>query len=486
MRTQLLLILFLLAFTVALQASERLNVVMIEVDDLNYKCLGYMGHPVAKTPHLDKLAAQGTVFKNCIVQGTACAPSRNSLITGSYPHNTGIYENQSKAWLSDKPWTFPGALQRAGVYTSFFGKNHFRASGIDPRAHYRKKNQQIGDQLGFTHTFSTGGKVAVSAKLHPAEKDPYSEYLTGKGIYQKLVDAYANKRGQMIDFPLEEEDYLDAFIINSSLDWLKSFQMTEKSKPFFLWIDLTLPHPPMDAPEKYVEIYKDAKLPPTIPARKADLPASLTDEMREKNTEEYRRGYLAMISMLDAQVGKVTRFLDRSGLREKTIVIFFSDHGSMIGNHGLMAKKYFYKDVINSPLIISHPEFGCGKVINRCVELLDLSKTMLSQYGCKKDDLAHSQGEDLIPLLSGEGSYQRRFAQAEQRGVNMIQNVSYKLISYPDGEILYDLNKDPDELTNVIEDHPQIARNLRRKKAEWLANSGEIKPADRKPGRKSR
>jgi iduronate 2-sulfatase len=97
MRTQLLLILFLLAFTVALQASERLNVVMIEVDDLNYKCLGYMGHPVAKTPHLDKLAAQGTVFKNCIVQGTACAPSRNSLITGSYPHNTGIYENQSKA-----------------------------------------------------------------------------------------------------------------------------------------------------------------------------------------------------------------------------------------------------------------------------------------------------------------------------------------------------------------------------------------------------
>jgi arylsulfatase A-like enzyme len=139
--------LFALLCVASLHASERLNVVMIEVDDLNYKNPGYMGHPVARTPHLDKLAAQGTVFKNCIVQGTVCAPSRNSLITGSYPHNTGIYENQSRAGLPDRPWTFPGALKRAGVYTSLYGTNHFRASGIDPRGDYRKKNQQIGEQL---------------------------------------------------------------------------------------------------------------------------------------------------------------------------------------------------------------------------------------------------------------------------------------------------------------------------------------------------
>ena len=469
-------------------SEKPLNVVMIEVDDLNYKNLGYMGHPVAITPHLDKLAAQGTVFENCIVQGTACAPSRNSLLTGSYPHNTGIYENQSKAWLPDKPWTFPGALERAGGYTSFYGKNHFRFSGVDPRTNYRQQNKHIGEQLGFTHTFSTGGKVAVSAKLHPATKDPYSEYLTQKGTYQQLVDAYANKRGQIIDFPLDEEDYLDAFIINSSVDWLEFFQETKQArqKPFFLWIDLTLPHPPMDAPAKYFELYEDAELPPSIPVRKENLPASLTDEMRAKDTEEYRRGYLAMVSMLDVQVGKVTRFLDESGLRDNTIVIFFSDHGSMIGHHGLMAKKYFYKDVINTPLIISHPKFGQGKVINRCVELLDLSKTMLSLYDCNEDDLARSHGENLMPLLSGEGSYERRFAHAEQRGVNMIQNARYKLISYPEGDILYDLKDDPDELTNVIKDHPQVASNLHQHKEDWLANSGDVKSDERKPGVTSR
>jgi arylsulfatase A-like enzyme len=467
---------------------KPLNVVMIEVDDLNYKNLGYMGHPVAITPHLDKLAAQGTVFKNCIVQGTACAPSRNSLLTGTYPHNTGIYENQSRAGLPEGQWTFPNALERAGVYTSFYGKNHFRTFGLDPRADYREKNKHIGEHLGFTHTFSTGGKVAVSARLHPASWDPYSEYLTRKGTYQRLVDAYANKRGQMIDFPLDEEDYLDAFIINSSLDWLGSFQETEEAarKPCFLWVDLTLPHPPMDTPAKYFELYKDVELPSTIPVRKDGLPESLTVEMRAKDLDEYHRGYLAMISMLDAQVGKVTGFLDQSGLRENTIIIFFSDHGSMIGHHGLMAKKYFYKDVVNSPLIISHPEFGQGKVINRCVELLDLSQTMLSLYGCQEGDVARSHGEDLMPLLSGEGTYERKFAHAEQKDVNMIQNASYKLISYPEGDILFDLKNDPDELTNVFKDFPGIARNLRRKKLEWLANSGEIKPADRKPDVKSR
>lgn len=481
--TFLLLLLIATSPSASASASDQLNVVLIEVDDLNYKNLGYMGHPVAITPHLDKLAAQGTVFNNCIVQGTACAPSRNSLLTGTYPHNTGIYENQSKAGLPEGQWTFPAALERAGVYTSFYGKNHFRTFGLDPRADYRTKNQYIGEQLGFTHTFSTGGKVAVSARLHDADSDPYSEYLTQKGTYQQLVDAYANKSGQMIDFPLDEEDYLDAFIINSSVDWMESFQKTKEAqeKPFFLWVDLTLPHPPMDTPAKYFEMYKDVELPDNIPVRKEGLPASLTDQMNAKDTEEYRRGYLAMITMLDAQVGKVTDFLDQSGLRKNTIIIFISDHGSMIGHHGLMAKKFFYKDVINSPLIISHPQFGQGRTINRAVELLDLSKTMLSLYGCAEDDLAQSHGEDLMPLLSGEGIYERKFAHAEQtRDINMIQNAAYKLISYPDGDILYDLKNDPDELRNVIDDFPGIAKNLRQYKEGWLANSGEIKSDERK------
>ena len=463
-------------------AKTPLNVVMIEADDLNAMALGYMGHPVVKTPHLDRLAAQGTVFKNCIVQGTACAPSRNSLITGRYPHNTGIYMNQSSAGLPENIWTFPAALKRAGVYTALYGKNHFRPFGINPRDSYQKQNQVIRNQLGFDHAFSMGGKVAVSARKHPPEKDPYSKYLHDKGLYDKLVAAYTNRKGLDIEFPLDEEDYVDTFIINSAIKWLKAKEA--RKDPFFLWIDLTLPHPPMDVPQKYKDLYKDVDLDPVIQMRKAGLPAALANDMRtnSRDSTEYRRGYLAMITMMDALVGRLVDHLDKSGLRKNTIVIFIADQGSMTGHHGLYSKKYFYKEVINSPTIIAHPKHGKGKVVTRPVELLDISKTMVTLYGCDSKDVAQTHGYDLMPLLKGE-PFQRKYAHAEQHEVNMIQDERFKLVTYKDGEILYDLKNDPAELTNAIAKYPDIAKMLRQKKTHWLSNSGAVKPSVLRPAK---
>ena len=452
------LILFALLLPFAIWAeAKKFNVVMVEADDLNPMTLGYMGHRVVKTPHLDRLAAQGTVFKNCIVQGTACAPSRNSLLTGTYPHNTGIYMNASSAELPENCWTFPAALSRAGVYTAFYGKNHFRT-----------------DQLGFDLNFSTGGKVAVSARKHPPGKDPYITHLHERGLQDRLVAAYKNRKGLDIEFPLDEEDYLDCFIINSAIKWIATEEA--RKDPFFLWIDLTLPHPPMDVPKKYKDLYKDVELDPVIPGLKTGLPASLAKDMNQspRNLTAYRRGYLAMITMMDALVGRLVDHLDKSGLRENTIVIFIADQGSMTGHHGLYSKKYFYKEVINSPTIISHPKHGKGKVITRPVELLDISKTMVTLYGCDSKDLSQTHGYDLMPLLKGE-AFERKYAHAEQHEVNMIQDEHFKLVTYKDGEILYDLKNDPDELTNAIAKHRSVAKTLRQKRDHWLANSGEDK-----------
>ncbi len=458
------LILFALLLPFAIWAeAKKFNVVMVEADDLNPMALGYMGHRVVKTPHLDRLAAQGTVFKNCIVQGTACAPSRNSLLTGTYPHNTGIYMNASSAGLPENCWTFPAALSRAGVYTAFYGKNHFRT-----------------DQLGFDLNFSTGGKVAVSARKHPPGKDPYITHLHERGLQDKLVAAYKNRKGLDIEFPLDEEDYLDSFIINSAIKWIDTEEA--RKDPFFLWIDLTLPHPPMDVPKKYKDLYKDVKLDPVIPGLKTGLPASLAKDMNQspRNLTAYRRGYLAMITMMDALVGRLVDHLDKSGLRENTIVIFIADQGSMTGHHGLYSKKYFYKEVINSPTIISHPKHGKGKVITRPVELLDISKTMVTLYGCDSKDLSQTHGYDLMPLLKG-GAFERKYAHAEQHEVNMIQDEHFKLVTYKEGEILYDLKNDPDELTNAIAKHRSVAKTLRQKRDHWLANSGEVKPSVLRP-----
>lgn len=146
----------------------------------------------------------------------------------------------------------------------------------------------------------------------------------------------------------------------------------------------------MDVPQKYKDLYKDVDLDPVIQMRKAGLPASLANDMNTnpRDSTEYRRGYLAMISMMDALVGRLVDHLDKSGLRENTIVIFIADQGSMTGHHGLYSKKYFYKEVINSPTIVSHPKHGKGKVVTCCVELLDISKTMVTLYGCSHEDIA--------------------------------------------------------------------------------------------------
>jgi arylsulfatase A-like enzyme len=156
----------------------------------------------------------------------------------------------------------------------------------------------------------------------------------------------------------------------------------------------------------------------------------------------------------------------------------------MTGHHGLYSKKYFYKEVINSPTIISHPKHGKGKVVTRPVELLDISKTMVTLYGCDPKDIARTHGFDLIPLLQG-GSFEREFAHAEQHGVNMIQNENFKLVSYEDGDILYDLKNDPDELTNVLTQHPDVAKMLREKKIHWLSHSGDVIPSVLRPEKRS-
>lgn len=451
---------------------EKPNVVVIEVDDLHYKCLGYMGNKVVKTPNLDKLAASGTVFNNCIVQGVACAPSRNSLISGSYPHNTGIYLNQSLASLKNNGWTFPKALQRAGVYTSLIGKNHFRAHGfkIDGDAKSTERNKIVSQQLGFDYSVSTLGKVVVSKTLIDSEKDPYAKSLHEKNVYEKLVKAYNKKP---LVFPLGEEDYLDSFISNRSVDWLKNRKSGEK--PFFMWIDYSLPHPPMDAPAKYRGMYDDAKLPKLIPANKKGLPKCMSKGMKAKGKSSYLRGYYELVTMMDDQVGKIMSAIDDAGLRENTIIVFFSDHGSMIGNHGLYAKKYFYKDVLNSPLIIAHPTLGKGKTIDQCVELVDVSKTMLDIYNAKEEDVKKSHGESLLPLISGEGNYDKEYVFAEHNDGIMIQNNEFKYMRFKkDIDVLFDLKNDPDEMTNVVKKHPELVKALSAKIDQWLLATGPV------------
>ena len=480
MKPQTCLAMAPLAFSLSLacatdeaKTEDKLNVVFIEVDDLHYNCTGYMGNKVVKTPHLDKLASQGTVFTNCIVQGVACAPSRNSLITGSYPHNTGIYLNQSIPSLKKDSWTFPKALKTAGIHTALVGKNHFRAHGfkVESDESIATKNAIIAKELGFEYILSTIGKVGLYKNEVVAESDPYAKYLHGKGNYQKLVKAYNKKPS----FPLDSEDYLDCFIRRQAIKFIKTQKKSET--PFFLWVDFTLPHPPMDAPAKYRGMYDNVEMPTLIPASPEGLPKSMTKSMRKKTKPSYLKGYYELVTMMDDQVGEIIKSIDESGLKNNTMIVFFSDHGSMIGNHGLYAKKYLYKDVLNSPLIISHPTLAKGKRVTNCVELVDLSKTMLDLYGVPKEDIQKSHGESLLPFFTNQGQYPDEYAFAEHNDAVMIQNEQFKYIRFKnDIDVLFDLKNDPEEMNNAVKQHPELVKKLSTKIDEWLKRTGPVEP----------
>ncbi len=487
--------LFLLLFAVlgliaTIGAAERPNLLFLESDDHHYQALGCLGDPV-HTPNIDALAARGILFRNNVCQGTACAPSRNSLLTGSYPHNTGIYTNKDKNFV-EPLWTFPAALQRAGYHTALVGKNHFKPySGYTGRTPEKPYSLQLQEThgLGFDHVHSISGKVSVATSKAGPSEDPYRAYLHGKGLLEKFEAYYDefykdNRSGPPVAAMLPEEDTQDAYIATKAIDFLG---MDHGKKPFFLWVDFVHPHPPADPVEPYLSQYdwKDMRSPLPRPNPGEPL-KGLAKGRTEETYKRFRAGYYAMITALDAQVGRIVTALEANGQLENTVIVFTGDQGSMLGDLGLWGKGVFYKGSINSPLVIAGPEsFEKGKTIDRPVELLDVAPTFLELAEASADDLEKCHGESLLPLLIGEGTYERSAAFAEEHTTKMIATDHYKLVRQDAGEnLLFDLKADPDELKNLAGTLPEVEEELSQKIDDWLTKTPPVRePNARAPRR---
>ncbi|MCX7017191.1 MAG: sulfatase-like hydrolase/transferase [Candidatus Sumerlaeota bacterium] len=478
--------------------GARLNFILLEGDDLNYAALGCMGDSHVKTPNLDRLAERGILFRNNICQGTMCSPSRNSLLTGSYPHNTGVYHNQDGN-MAAGVWTFPAALQRAGYFTALVGKNHFKphtdsdtAPGDEPGA-----TAEAAKSLGFEHVHSIGGKVVSATKRAAAPgQNPYQDYLQEHGLLDKLIEFYtkeSSQRGQrgndwVAPNVLPEERYEDSYIASRAIEWLRGYR---ESKPYLLWVDFVAPHPPADAPEPYASMYDWETMPLPLDDPLTDVPPDMKAraEARKKRvapdqTKKFRAGYYAMISLLDAQVGRIVQAVEERGEIDRTVFVFFGDQGSMLYDHWLFGKGVFYKGSINSPLIIAGPpEWRKGEKVAQPNELLDVAPTVLELAGASDADRAACRGTSLTPLLTGRGEYRRPFAFAEDATTKMAVDGRYKLVAYPDFTMLFDLQADPDELKNLATDRPDVVKDLKARIDEWLAATPPVREPNPKPRR---
>ncbi|HEY1189038.1 MAG TPA: sulfatase [Gemmata sp.] len=370
------------------RAAERPNVIFIVADDLRAD-LGCYGS-VAKTPNLDALAGRGVRFDRAYCQQAVCNPSRSSFLTGKRPDTLHLWVNGTH---------FREKNPDATTLPLWFKEN-----GYETRC--------VGKIFHNWHTKEKGDRRSWSAPefLHYANHGDDVPEVQGALPPNRALDAGRNYGSVPLcerrDVP--DEAYYDGRVAAEAVKTLSAV----KDKPFFLAVGFWKPHAPFNAPKKYWDLYDPKKLPPFDPARPTDAPDIAFHDSREvlgappkqikpnaEQAREMRHGYFANISYMDAQVGKVLSALDQLKLRDRTVIVFVSDHGYHIGEHTLWGKTSCFEFDARVPLIVAAPGTkAAGKASSSLVELIDLFPTLTELCGLKRPD--GLDGTSLVPVLA--------------------------------------------------------------------------------------
>jgi choline-sulfatase len=424
------------------------NYLFIAIDDLNdwVGCLG--GHPQVKTPNIDRLAARGTLFTNAHTQAPLCNPSRVSLLTGLRPSTTGVYALQPKLRQVS-------ALRAAVTLPQYLQRHGYRTLGVGKIFHDNMSAAELARE------FDVWGEVE-RYRNRPARK-----FVTTPDAI-RLMD--------WGPFPEKDADHDDWKVAEWAIEQLR----TGPPQPFFLAVGLRLPHVPLYAPQKWFDLYPEEKL--ALPAVKDDersdvpefawylhwkLPEPRLSWLRANN--QWRpmvRGYLATISFMDAQVGRLLAVLEASGLADKTVVVFWSDHGWHLGEKGISGKNTLWERSTRVPLIFAGPGVAHGARCDRAVELLDLYPTLLELSELPPQ--AGLEGHSLAPLLKDARAKRAWPAiTTHNQGNHTVRSEHWRYIRYADGsEELYDHRRDPHEWRNLAR-NPRNAKVLAEHR-RWL------------------
>ena len=366
-------------------SAPRKNVLFIISDDLN-NLLGCYGDPLAKTPNIDRLAARGVRFDRAYCTFPLCGPSRNSILTGLYPNSTGIHANQQ---------IFRQTIPTQLSLSQAFRQQGYFAARIGKLYHYN-----VPKSVG---TDGHDDPASWELELNPAGVDRLEEEPMIKSL---IPDQFGGTLSWYAS-PKSDAYHTDGKI-GADAEWVLERCAKQKDRPFFLAVGFFRPHTPYVAPKApYYGYYPEAKMPVVqgVKEDEADLPApalgsykkeqdNLTDELRRQALQ----AYYASISFMDAQVGRVVAALDRLGLANNTIIVFTSDHGYHVGEHGLWQKMSLFEESSRVPLLVVAPGVSkAGAVAKSPVSHLDLFPTLTELAGVKAP--ANIQGQSLVPML---------------------------------------------------------------------------------------
>lgn len=475
----------------AMQGHQRMgrpNIVIVMTDQQRWDTLGVYGNDRIGTPNLDRLAREGALFEQAFVPVPLCIPSRASLFTGQYPTSHGVTPNAALPSWADTP-NLAVSLHDAGYRTMLVGKNHLFEQDALPRC--------FDHVVAYDHAGRVSGgdsnEQAVRASRHGRFGERFIEE-EGRNV--------ANEPTRRIT--------------NAAIDAVRDAR--EGEKPFFLWLSYPDPHPPYVVAEPYASMYhaQDLGEPATRPGELDDkplrqrisqglmrAPAYSPDELRR-----LREIYYGMISFIDDEVGRFTDVLDEMGIAEDTIVVFMSDHGDYLGDHGMVRKSpAMYDCLVRIPLFIRWPgHIEAMHVTDTLVESIDLAPTLLELAGI--ESLSRADGTSLKPLLDGRththksdvfglyGSEGTAYTQADVDAIDldvlmtrphpwmgevtmrgrmaMVRTLDWKLVHYRSGEgELYDLGADPHELVNRYEEreHADVRADLTQSLVNFLLDT---------------
>ena len=363
--------------------SKNPNVLFLIADDLN-NLLGCYGDSRARTPNIDRLAARGVRFDRAYCAFPLCGPSRNSFLTGLYPNSTGILANaQIFRQTIPSQQSMPQAFRMQGYFATRIGKLF----------HYN-----VPKSIG-TNGHDDPGSWEV--EINPAGVDRLEEE-------PRIFTLLENQFGGTLSWyasPQADEKHTDGL---EALDaeWVLERCAKQKDRPFFLAVGFFRPHTPYVAPQKYFDWYPEREMPVVqgVKEDQADIPAAglmSYKKEQDKLTDDLRRqalqAYYASISFMDAQVGRVINALDRLGLSDNTIVVFTSDHGYHVGEHGLWQKMSLFEESSRVPLLIVAPGMAKGAAAKSPVSQVDLFPTLAEL--CSVKTPANLQGQSLAPML---------------------------------------------------------------------------------------
>ena len=460
--------------------ERKPNLLFLYADQHRADVMGCAGNDVVVTPHLDRLAVEGVRFDQAWTESPVCQPARASLLTGRYPNDHGVLGNF--AGNCQPEWdTFPRRLQHAGYTTASIGKTHFDAWPMGAEPGTPPPTEEWIGSFGFDHVVEEFDKY-----VHLFDVDtPYMTFLREHDAlepYQQVIrDNFrlGDKHWNAVTSPLPQELDLTSFLADEAERWLAS---RPTDQPWFLQLSFVQPHVPLIGDPIWAEHYADSVIGRTARAEPATTTEAWGKQLRLCRTHSHSdlltdefvlagaRQYYAMVSLIDQRIGSILALLEAQGQLDNTWIVYSSDHGEMLGDHGLMAKMNFYRSSVRVPLIVRPPGGAAdraGHVEPTPVQAFDVAATLLDAGDA--DPLDGAAARSLLPFVKGDGGDPRTHAISMIRmrpGMptwHAITDGRWRMTVNADDSQpseLFDLASDPDEATNLC-DHPGAAEQMK-------------------------